>query len=111
MPRKRDYGKKYRVGVLGFIFPYTIGRGEYFARTAVVNLLFVPVKLIVEKSDNVLVLLICLVIGVTWLVASFWISIIPRIRDLDWNTKLTWLCFIPGINIIFGMALLVTPGK
>jgi hypothetical protein len=106
MGNKFDYNR-YSTG--NFLFPSHIGRMEYIARNIGLTVISLPMKLIAEKSENLFVLLLCLVLLITICIAGLWISIIPRIRDIGWNPKLAWLMLIPGVNIIFGISLAATP--
>ena len=115
MPRKRFDDKMFRGGFVGFIFPSNIGRGEFLARniglalTSSLPLMFLGE--IVEQSQSILLSLIYLVLIIAFTLFAIWFSTIPRINDLGWSRKLAWLIVIPGVGQIFGLALLVTPGK
>lgn len=112
MPRERDYAKYQAPGIIGTIFPRSIGRLEYFLRSVLVNLLVVvPLAMITETTTNPFLGLLGALALVGVIIAFFWITVIPRLRDMNCNTKLAWLCLIPGINVIMAIALLFTPGK
>jgi uncharacterized membrane protein YhaH (DUF805 family) len=38
-------------------------------------------------------------------------QIIKRLRDLGWNGMLSVLFLVPGVNVLFVLALMFTPGK
>jgi uncharacterized membrane protein YhaH (DUF805 family) len=93
------------------LFPYRIGRVEYFVRGLILGLLVAFPSTLADRTENPFLLLFCGVLLLVIGVAAFWIQIIPRMRDLKWNTKLAWLMLVPGVNIIMGVGLLFMPPK
>ena len=112
MPRKREYEKYRNPGITGTIFPRSIGRGEYFVRSILLNLLvIIPLSLVTERTENPLLGALGALALIAVIITAFWITIVPRLMDMNCNTKLAWLCLIPGINVFMALALLFTPGK
>jgi len=109
MASRSDIYKKHGSG--NIVFPYAIGRIEYVLRNVVLLMIFLPPKMIAEKLDNPILILTCAVLLFAGLIAAFWFQIIPRLRDLGWNTKLAWLMLILGVNVIMGIGLFALPGK
>ena len=94
-----------------FLFPNRIGRLEYFARALVLGLVTALLSTLLEHTENLFLQLFLAILTLAIIVASFWIYLIPRMRDLGWKTKLAWLALIPGINIFMGLGLLFLPAK
>ena len=115
MPRKRFDETKYRGGISGLIFPASIGRAEFVARNIGLSILIsLPLALlggITEQSESGILLLIYMLLAFMFFLFGLWFSIIPRITDVGWSKKLAWLTIIPVVGQIFGLALLITPGK
>lgn len=109
MASRTDMCKKYGSG--NIVFPYTIGRIEYVLRNVVLAVIFLPAQFVAEKSDNPILLALCVAFLILGVLAGFWFQIIPRIRDLGWNTKLAWLMLVPGVNVVMGFGLFFLPGK
>ncbi len=94
-----------------FLFPYRIGRVEYFLRGLALGLLIAFPSILIERTENLVLQLVFSVLTLSIFIASFWIYIIPRMRDVGWNLKLTWLILIPGVNVFMGLGLLFLPPK
>ena len=94
-----------------FVFPYRIGRLEYFLRGLGLGVLMAFPSILSESIENVILQLVFSILTLSIVIASFWIYIIPRMRDLGWNPKLAWLMIVPGVNIVMGIGLLFMPPK
>jgi len=108
MGEQRNY-KRFETG--SFVFPARIGRMEYFLRNLGLGLVMIPFELIMTNSSNGALSFISFILFTTLFVFGLWFSVFPRLRDVNWNSKLAWLVLIPGVNIIFAISLFATPGK
>jgi hypothetical protein len=115
MPRERFNEKRYKGGAAALLFPYSIGRTEYFIRSIFYTLLtYLPLAFIaaaVEASGSALSAILYLFLLIGQLAGVIWIAVIPRMRDMGWLARAAWLTLIPGFNIIIGVMLLFKPGK
>ncbi len=93
------------------VFPYRIGRIDYFLRGLALGLLMAFPSIIAEHTETVILQLLFSVLTLLIFIASFWIYVIPRMRDLGWNPKLAWLMIVPGVNIVMAIGLLFMPPK
>jgi len=54
------------------------------------------------------------VVTIIFLVSTalwIWGVVIPRLRDLGWDSRWAWLMILPFVNIVLGLQLLFTPGQ
>jgi len=100
-----------RLSAGSFLFPHRIHRIEYLVRGTVLGVLMGISSTLMNYTDNVVVSLVSAILTLALMIISFWIYLIPRVRDVGWNTKLAWLILIPGVNVFMGIGLLFLPPK
>ena len=112
--KKRTY-YPIRIGAAGFFFPYKIGRAEFMIRNMLLTIVTgIPLALcdmIAEQTQSILMYVLVLILILLIALFSLWYSVIPRIEDIGFRRKLAFLIFIPFVGPIFGLYLMLLPGK
>lgn len=115
----RDYSALAANPFRDFVFPHYIGRVEYIVRTMAWNvLLWIPFYLLVRGwiadewgAGDFYIALTVLPVLLVAIYVTVRATIVPRLRDLQWNAYFAWLVVIPYVNAILALLLMIMPGR
>ena len=86
-----------------FIFPRKLRRFSYFIRVVTTN----GGTAFLYANNWLMNPWLCLCLIVALAIYSVFFIALPRIRDIGMNVWWVLVCFIPGVNIVFGIILLL----